>query len=132
ARMSRVPLEHWQQVERVLDQALELPPEAQAAYLDAACAGAPELRREVEALLAAMGDEATFLEAPAHRYAADLVGGLEIEQRTGPLQAGDLIGPYRVLREIGQGGMGHVYLAARADDQFEKQVAVKVVRHGTA
>ncbi|MEA3174792.1 MAG: eukaryotic-like serine/threonine-protein kinase, partial [Gammaproteobacteria bacterium] len=43
---------------------------------------------------------------------------------------GDLIGPYRVLRTLGAGGMGEVYLAERADAQFEQQVAIKVVRGG--
>src|SRR5438105_2011200 len=43
---------------------------------------------------------------------------------------GRRIGPYRLIRKLGQGGMGSVYLAARADDQFEQQVAVKIVKRG--
>jgi eukaryotic-like serine/threonine-protein kinase len=53
-----------------------------------------------------------------------------LEQRTGQLQPGRRIGPYRVLREIGRGGMGSVYLAARADDAFQKLVAIKIIRRG--
>jgi hypothetical protein len=49
-----------------------------------------------------------------------------------PSASGSLIGPYRLLREIGHGGMGTVYLAERADHQYEKQVALKVVRGWSA
>ncbi|MBW3552433.1 MAG: serine/threonine-protein kinase [Gemmatimonadetes bacterium] len=71
-------------------------------------------------------DSATFLEVPAAEFAApllaELVGELE------PAESGSTLGPYRILREIGHGGMGTVYLAERADHQYEKRVALKILR----
>jgi len=88
-------------------------------YLEEACAGRPALQARVERLLAAE-QAATFLDRPVR---LSRLG----ETRRDSLE-GTLLGPYRVLREIGQGGMGSVYLAERADDAFERRVAVKVVR----
>jgi serine/threonine protein kinase len=105
--------ERWKQIKVAFQTAADLSAGQRTAYLDRACAGEPELRKEVEALLHASDDAADFIEAPA----------LE------PF-AGRRVGPYRLIRELGQGGMGTVYLAARADDQFEQLVAVKIVKRG--
>ncbi len=117
--------EQWQNVRKILERALELDPAECAQYLDEACAGDAELRREIDSLLAA-NNQATrgFLAGQA----IDQVGDL-LELGSDTLQ-GRRIGPYQVLEEIGHGGMGTVYRAVRADDQYQKQVAIKVVRSG--
>ncbi|HEX5230185.1 MAG TPA: serine/threonine-protein kinase, partial [Bryobacteraceae bacterium] len=118
--------ERWQTVRSVLERALELEGAERAKYLDEACADDAELRREVESLLQA--DEAAthaFLTGKAIDH-AHLPPGAEAADT---LQ-GRRIGPYLVLEEIGHGGMGAVYRAVRADDQFSQQVAIKVVRGG--
>ncbi|MBM3727163.1 MAG: tetratricopeptide repeat protein [Acidobacteria bacterium] len=114
----------WALVEEVFHAASELPAELRAAYLDRACAGDEELRAEIGALLDAVDDTGgrnTLLRQAVSAEAADVVtAGAE----------GRAIGPYRVIRRLGQGGMGAVYLAHRADDQYQKQVAIKLIRAG--
>jgi eukaryotic-like serine/threonine-protein kinase len=123
--------EEWSRIEAILDDVLDLEPAARAATLDRACAGDATLRARIEALIAADTDAAQFLETPAMEYAARLVTstspGDPADEQEAP---GDRIGPYELIREIGQGGMGRVFLADRADGQFEQQVALKLVRPG--
>jgi tetratricopeptide (TPR) repeat protein len=115
-------------VTNVTAEALELPPDQRAAWLDRACAGDDDLRRNVESLIAADARAGAFLETPA--LAAD--GAAEtvaaIAQGVAGLADGASVGPYRIVRELGHGGMGVVYLAERADAAFEKRVAIKIVR----
>jgi eukaryotic-like serine/threonine-protein kinase len=119
--------EQWQSVRKILEQALELAPEDCARFLDESCSGDPELRAEVESLLAA-NEQASgdFLTGKALDYASEMAG----DPAPGDTLQGRRIGAYQVLEEIGHGGMGTVYRAVRADDQFRKQVAIKVVRGG--
>jgi serine/threonine protein kinase len=113
----------WPEVARILDLALELAPEERPALLDGTCAGDPELRAEVEAILA--GAEArVFFESPALAFADPLV-----EAEAAALE-GAIIGAYRLIRELGHGGMGVVYLAERADGHFEQRVALKLIKRG--
>src|SRR5262245_432985 len=80
-------------------------PEARAAYLTRACAGAPGLRARLEALLAAHEQAGSFLESPA-------LPPTELVTAESPaVGPGALIGPYKLLHEIGEGGMGTVFLA---------------------
>ena len=106
-------------MEEVFQAALECEPERRSAYLDTSCNGDRLLREEVESLLASYQSR-TFTEAAAFD------DGLRLLERCESL-IGRNIGPYHVIREIGEGGMGAVYLAARADDVFEKQVAIKIM-----
>jgi non-specific serine/threonine protein kinase/serine/threonine-protein kinase len=108
----------WGEVDRVMAAVLELPEEARPAYLAERCAHSPELRAEVESLLAADCNAGDFLRAATGwgGIAPSLPGSL----------AGRSVGPYRLLAEIGRGGMGAVYRAERDDGRFRKQVAVKV------
>src|SRR5262245_58223085 len=113
--------ERWRAVDRLFAEALERPPAERCAFLETACAGDVALRDAVERLLAADERNGTFLERP--------VGpplGLEEESR----QEQGRLGPYRLLRLIGRGGMGAVYLGVRDDEQYERQVAVKILRSG--
>jgi eukaryotic-like serine/threonine-protein kinase len=118
--------EQWQNVRRTLEGALETDPAERARYLDQACAGDVELRREVESLLES-NDQATgvFLTGQAIHQVSGFAAGTSSET----LQ-GRHIGPYLVTEEIGHGGMGTVYRAVRDDDQYHQQVAIKVVRGG--
>ncbi len=115
--------ERWQEVDRVFAAALERPPAGRPAYLAAACAGDPSLRRAVERLLVADEEGAAFLEHPA----GELLG-LALDDG----EEGGQLGPYRLLRKIGGGGMGTVYLARREDEQYQRDVAIKILRSGLA
>ena len=112
-----------QRIADLFESAVERTGSDRAAFLDDACAGAPELRREVESLLAAYEQSDGFLERPDIEQIAALVGAAE-RQAALPTQ----VGPYRIVRELGHGGQGRVLLGERADGQFEQQVAVKVIR----
>lgn len=115
--------ERWRTVDRIFAQALELPPAERAAFLDSACAGDDSLRRAVEALLAADEHNATFLERPA----GEIFGWRPLASEE---EEGGRLGPYRLTRRIGGGGMGTVYLARRDDEQYQREVAIKILRAG--
>jgi WD40 repeat protein/serine/threonine protein kinase len=103
-------------------------PAARAAYLDRACAGAPDLRAQVEALLHAHAGAGDFLEPAAFeldRFGATLEQS-DLHLREGP---GTLIGPYKLLQQIGEGGMGMVFLAEQ-QRPVRRQVALKVIKAG--
>lgn len=116
--------ELWARVEEVVHQAIESPDEERPALLEVACGGDSDLRREVESLLAVLKD-ATFTGSPGFADAIRI-----LEQHDARSSAGRTIGAYRVLREIGRGGMGNVYLGTRADNAFQKMVAIKIIRRG--
>ncbi|HEX7955487.1 MAG TPA: serine/threonine-protein kinase, partial [Pyrinomonadaceae bacterium] len=100
------------------------------ALLDAECAGDALLRAEVESLLGYRERAKDFIETPAFALGASLFAGGG--DGDGADVEGRRIGPYRVVREIGRGGMGSVFLAERADGEFEQRVALKVVRRSFA
>ena len=115
---SEMSPETWQQIKRIFNVAVELTPSAQGPFLDSACPDATA-RREVERMLAA--DFATVLDhspLATHSFAK----GTSLEGRR--------IGRYRIVGEIGRGGMGAVFAAVRDDGQFEQKVAVKVILSG--
>lgn len=116
--------ERWQQVRSILDRAITLPQSERSPYLDRNCADDPELRDEVESLLRSHEEAGSvFLKNPA----ANLMTALEVGIIS---RIGSRIGVYQILGEIGHGGMGEVYRAVRADGQYEKAVAIKLVRGG--
>ena len=126
--------EHWRRISAILDAVLDAPAVERAARLDALCAGDAALRDEVDEWLAAADASGDLLSGSAADLAAPLMAAA-LEIRAGetsiPADAsGRLIGPYRLVRKIGEGGMGAVYLAERTDGQFEQQVAIKLHRHG--
>jgi eukaryotic-like serine/threonine-protein kinase len=117
--------EQWQQVKEILARALELPPPQRESYVDAACASDPVFLHEVRRLLEAERQAGTgFLNLPTGSVT------LEIDDTTHDKMSGTRVGAYQVAEQIGAGGMGEVYRAFRADDQYSKQVALKVVRSG--
>lgn len=118
--------ERWQQVREVMEDAATLDLPERSRYLDSACATDPELRREVESLLRSHDRAGSkFLGTPAF----DLCQPPDTNSRA-PGWAGRRIGVYQIMDQLGHGGMGEVYRAARADGQYKKEVAFKVVRGG--
>jgi serine/threonine-protein kinase len=121
----------WTRIEEIFKQAVDLSARERDAYLDRACSDDPALREEVEALLDANEGAGDFLSEPAATYATS---GLSDPEPEGPALAesleGRVVGAYRILREIGRGGMGTVHLAERADGQFDQRVAVKILKRG--
>jgi eukaryotic-like serine/threonine-protein kinase len=119
--------ERWQQVKDIFEKATVLDSAQGSAYLDQACAGDPDLRHEVESLIASRERAGTqFLQTPA----VNLLEPIPQDKVGQVARAGTRIGVYQLGEEIGHGGMGEVYRARRADGQYDKEVAVKVVRGG--
>ncbi len=119
--------ERWQQIKNTFGLALECEPDRQSALLQEVCAGDESLRADVQSLLdAAEGNGAATSEvfqAVSQRSSAQLPP----READDPM-LGRRIGAYRIERRIGYGGMASVYLASRADDEFRKRVAVKILR----
>jgi eukaryotic-like serine/threonine-protein kinase len=112
----------------MLDVVLDLPPGERASYLDAAHLD-PDLRRRVDDLVAAAAASDGLLDSPAIEHAAPLIaemsGGVNAAAA-----AGQRVGSYRLVHELGSGGMAVVWLAEREDGQFQQQVAIKFVKQG--
>jgi len=119
----------WTQIQTLFDAALDRDPAERDAFLQTACADDPDLLAEVRSLLAADAEAHPLLDSlalDAIALPADLLpaGILPAE--------GERVGPYRIVEPLGRGGMGAVFLAARADGQFEQRVALKLIRGGAA
>ena len=118
--------ERWQQIRSVFEHAEPLSELDRERYLNQACTEDQELRAEVESLLNAMARAgAGFMGQPA----ANLLQPDDSPQMNSS-RIGRRIGPWEIVAEIGHGGMGEVYRAARIDGQFDQQVAIKLVRIG--
>ncbi len=117
--------ECWQRINEMFHAALVLDGGQRGAFLVAQSAGDDALRAKVAALLASHEQAEGFIQGSVFGDAAQLLVEEEAEA-----MIGQHIGLYKIDREIGRGGMGTVYLATRDDDQFEQQVAIKVVRRG--
>ncbi len=120
---TQLSVERWEQVNEIVADALEQKsPIARAALVAERCGNDTELLREVKSLLEQPTDS-------LENFAESTTESLRREMSI--LAPGRRIGAYAIVRELGRGGMGAVYLAQRADGAFEKQVAIKVLKRGT-
>jgi tetratricopeptide (TPR) repeat protein len=119
--MAGVERDRWSRSEQIFHDALEQKLEDRAAFVHEVCAEDPELCREVLSLLEYHQKAGSWVIPPGST--------LPEETEEASLQ-GQRLGSYRIEREIGQGGMGAVFLASRADEQYQKNVAIKLVRTG--
>mgnify|MGYP005853636901 CR=1 FL=1 len=116
------PSGRWREIERLFGEAADLPPTERAGFLDHACAGDTTLRGEVESLLASDPQrQQGFIENKVAHAAALAVHTLPVQRRAGP---------WELLSEIGRGGMGTVFLARRADDEYHTRAAIKLLHPG--
>src|SRR5262249_6395661 len=116
--------QRWQQVKHLLDEALAFDDAKRPSFLDRACNGDAELRREIESLLSSHNQAGTgFLKEPVVRLSDQTAAAAAPARER-------RIGAYQIAEEIGHGGMGEVYRAVRADGQYTKEVAIKLVRSG--
>ena len=118
----------WARIEPILDAALDLAPGDRPAFLARVCGPDAGLRARVERMLAAGEDPESPLERSLAGAAGPLMADLEPERPAASL--GDRIGPWRLVAELGRGGMGEVYRAERADGLFAQTAALKLVRRG--
>lgn len=119
-------IERWKLVDRLFREALELAPGDRDHYLEQASSGDVSLKNEIKSLLTSHRRAGEFLEEPAAAVAAvELASDAEFLS-TAP-RAGQVISHYRILKMIGTGGMGSVWLAERCDGRFERKVAIKFI-----
>ena len=127
--MSSQPDPLWPRLEALFDEAVELPPDRRAELVDRIRREDPALGARLASLLQADAAAGSFLSGPAVAWVTSPPATDTLDD--GLLTPGTIVGPYRIVREIGRGGMGVVYQAERADGEFQQRVALKVVRPGT-
>jgi hypothetical protein len=108
--------DRWEEVQQLLGEVIDKPAERRGEWLREACRGDDDLRREIESLLRAGEEGGDFLEQAIEQAAESIV-----EKR---------LGPYQLVCALGHGGMATVFLGVRADDEYQKQVAIKLIRIG--
>jgi eukaryotic-like serine/threonine-protein kinase len=114
--------ERWALIERIFNSAVELPPAERTAFLEQACRSDESLRKEVEHLLANAAETQVFMKSNALNVAAR---ALAEDQAGFSDLTGQTVLHYRMIKKIGAGGMGEVYIAE--DKNLDRQVAVKVL-----
>src|ERR1700744_1882131 len=112
--------ERWRRLETLFYQASDMDPRDRAAFLDQACGEDAEMRREVESLLGAANQTLRVFREPAEQAARESTGEAGFTGRR--------IGPWQILEALGEGGMGRIYLASRADEVYNKKVTIKLMR----
>src|SRR5262249_28134868 len=118
--------EIWSRIEELFLRALELPQDGREKYLDEVCRGDESLRKELHSLLGFDDPIAPLVDSPFLSTKAVDDAAPETDSDTPGLR----IGPYRLVRLLGRGGIGAVHLAVRDDDLCQKEVAIKLVNRG--
>ena len=113
----------WKRLDDLFAQAVEMSPSERSAFLDKECADDPDLRLEIDSLIEAEAGATIDFQTAIREAAGELVSREETEAGVG-----DRLGEYRLRSKLGQGGMGTVFLADRADQEFDFVVAVKILR----
>ena len=114
---------HWAGLEKLFYAAIDMDPAQRSAFFDEQCRDDTVLRHDVESLLVSSEKTLEFLYEPIRQLSQSLVSPIE--------HAGERIGAYQLLKPLGEGGMGRVYLASRADELYHQEVAVKLLQPGS-
>ncbi len=131
--MDALSPERWKRIDELFAAALDVAPAEREAFVRRAGDGDEELCREVLELLESEAAAEEAIGDSVDTFAAPLLAELDADSFAGDdaaLAPGVRVGPYRIVHEIGRGGMGAVYLAERADEEFDRRVALKVVKRG--
>src|SRR5262245_61502997 len=121
--------ERWKQVKEIFNAALDHPAEEREQFLDRTGGGYRSLRRQVRRLINSHQQAGDFIEARA-AASQDSLPTDEAATVQFDSMIGRQVGAYKLVREIGRGGMGAVYLAARADKEYRQRAAIKLVKRG--
>lgn len=124
--------ERWHRMEMVFDAALELPESERGAYVREACGDDQQLLDDVLGMLDAAGKSDQFLEQSSPTHLQDALRDMasRVDEPKNVEEAPTRVGPYRLIKPLGRGGMGEVYLAVRDDEAYRHYVAVKVIKRG--
>jgi len=122
-----LPPERWRRIEALFERALDVAAEGRRTFVEREAGGDTALVAEVLRLLEAEQASDGFLAEPAARWAGPILERLAAGEAPAD---GARFGPYRILEEIGAGGMSRVFRAVRADGAFDQEVALKVLRLG--
>src|SRR5947208_9308222 len=127
-RKEKIDPERWDRLKTILGEALEQHSSAaRIALVERRCGQDTDLLEEAESLLA---EAEALLEEPSDSFEDCAQNAASTFWQEGPPRSGQRVGAYVIVRELGRGGMGTVFLAERADGQFEKQVAIKILNRG--
>jgi eukaryotic-like serine/threonine-protein kinase len=131
--MKKVSPDRWRKIEALMDQALEVPASEREELVRKEAKDDVDLAEQVLKLLAAGDESSEFMEAADSR--SQLEGVLAkmahtVEENESVPEALTKVGPYQIVRQLGRGGMGQVYLAVRDDEAFKRYVALKIIRRG--
>ena len=118
--------EKWEMVKAIFDSVIEIRMAERSSFLENACGGNAELRRDVEALLASFDAAGSFMETPFAGEIADTLA----DSRANGLETGEVFGRYKIIHKIGCGGMGEVFLAE--DSELDRPVAIKILHPESA
>ena len=114
----------WRKVKNAVEKALEIGEGKRQRFIEDFCAETPELIGEVESLLECEIESEGFFDS----FREDVISGFADEDLEKEKLIGQIIEKYRIVKKIGRGGMGEVYLAERSDGTFEQKVAIKLIR----
>jgi serine/threonine protein kinase len=117
--------QEWHRIKEILQTVLEMSPAERSTYLEAACANQWTMRGQIESLVRSYEGDGALLEEPVAVAAANLALHASLAS-----WKGRRLGAYHIVDELGEGGMGSVFRATRADGLYDKQVAIKVIRNG--